>query len=421
MASSRQYDVILLGATGYTGKLTAEYITTNLPTNIKWAVSGRNQSKLTKLVDGLKALNSTRNTPDIVTISGLTASELKPVVSKTRVILNCIGPYHLYSTPVVGACAEAGTHYIDVTGETIWIREVIDKYAATAKNSGAVIIPGAGVESAPSDIIAWAATGLVRRVWDCGVMDMVASIHELRAAGASGGTLATGLSLLDHYSGKQVKDSLSNPFILSESKFRPEPTTYEKTGMQNATGVWSFPMLGTLTTSIAGNTNAAVVHRSASLTPLYYGFNFTYEEYMRASNGVIGALIHFALIIFSFLLSIAPFRMIAKAMAPKVGTGPSKEKFKNDVFEIRGVAIAEQLGKPRRAFASFRYEGNIYALTAILLAEAAMAILEKEEDIIRRHGVGFLTPSCLGEPYVEKIQKAGVKLSVKQIGDIGSK
>ncbi|ETI27118.1 hypothetical protein G647_09800 [Cladophialophora carrionii CBS 160.54] len=434
MAANRQYDIILLGATGYTGKLTAEYITTNLPTSIKWAVAGRNQSKLSALVNELKSLNSTRSPPDIITVGNLTTPDLTPVVKKTKVFLNTVGPYHLYSTPVVEACAQQGTHYLDVTGETPWVRDIIVKYEETAKKTGAIIIPEVGVESAPSDLVAYIATRLIRKVWDCGVMDVVASVHELKSSGPSGGTLATGLGLADHYSAKQMKECLTNPFVLSPTRIRPytentiyppnpEPNTYHRTGMQKLTGVWKYPRLGCLATSITAKPNEAIVHRSAGLTPYFYGFNFSYEEYMAVGSPVVGFLIHIAISLFAFLLAFPPTRALIKAFSKySPGSGPSKESTKGDVFELRAVAVAEQLAKqPRKALATFRWEGGIYHLTALLLAEAAMVILTKEEKVKKDHGAGILTPSCLGDDYLDRLGDVGVKINVQQIGDLGSK
>ncbi|OQU99243.1 hypothetical protein CLAIMM_04905 isoform 2 [Cladophialophora immunda] len=434
MAASRQYDIVLLGATGYTGKLTAEYITANLPTNIKWAVAGRNQSKLQSLVGELKSLNSTRSSPDIITVASLTTPELTPVVKKTKVLLNAVGPYHLYSTPVVEACAQQGTHYLDVTGETPWVRDIIVKYEDTAKRTGAIMIPEVGVESAPSDLVAYIATRLVRKVWDCGVMDMVASVHELKSSGPSGGTLATGLGLADYYPAKVMKQCMSDPFVLSPSHLRPftkdtiyprnpEPNTYERTGLQKLMGVWKYPRLGHLTTSITAKPNVAIVHRSAGLTPYFYGFNFTYEEYMAVASPVAGVLIHVAVVILALLLAFPPTRAILKLFSSyKPGSGPTKESTKGDVLELRAVAVAEQLAKnPRKALAHFRFEGGMYALTALLMSEAAMVILTKEEEIKKNHGAGFLTPSCLGDNYLERLENAGVKIGVQQIGDVGSK
>jgi short subunit dehydrogenase-like uncharacterized protein len=194
MAPQRELDIVLLGATGYTGKLTAEHITSHLPTSIKWAIAGRTESKLKDLASKLKSLNAQAATPQIITTT-LTASELESIAKKTKVLINVVGPYHLYSSPIVEACAKNGTHYIDATGETPWVKEMILKYEETAKKSGAIIIPEVGIESAPSDIIAFKAVQLIRKVWDCGVMDMVAAVHELNTSGASGGTLASGLGL----------------------------------------------------------------------------------------------------------------------------------------------------------------------------------------------------------------------------------
>ncbi|KIX04537.1 uncharacterized protein Z518_05407 [Rhinocladiella mackenziei CBS 650.93] len=434
MATKRQYDLILLGATGYTGKLVAEYITSSLPTNIKWAVAGRNPSKLQSLVNELKSLNSTRSTPDIITIASLTAPELSTLAKKTKVLLNTVGPYHLYSTPVVEACAQSGTHYLDVTGETPWVRDIIVKYEDTAKKTGAVLIPEVGVESAPSDLVAYIATRLIRKVWDCGVMDVVASVHELKSSGPSGGTIATGLGLMDHYPAQVMAQCMNDPFVLSPSHLRPftkeniyprnpEPNTYMRTGLQKSTGVWSYPRLGHLTTSVAAKPNQAIVQRSAGLTPYFYGFNFTYEEYMAVSSPLAGMLIHLALSLFTLFIAFPPTRAIMKMFAKyKPGTGPSKESTKGDVLELRAIAVAEQLSKtPRKAFATFRYEGSMYLLSALLLAEAAMVLLTKEEDVKNDHGSGFLTPSCLGDEYLERLGKAGVKTGVQQIGDIGSK
>lgn len=434
MANTRQYDILLLGATGYTGKLTAEYITSSLPTNIKWAVAGRNQSKLQSLVNELKSLNSTRTVPDIVTVANLSTPEMTTLAKKTKVLLNTVGPYYLYSTPVVEACAQTGTHYVDVSGETPWVRDIIVKYEETAKKSGAIIIPETGVESAPSDLVAYVATRLVRKVWDCGVMDVVASVHELKSSGPSGGTLASGLGLLEHYPARVIKQCLTDPFVLSPSQLKPytkdtiyprnpEPNTYIRTPWQKLTGVWSYPRLGHLATSITAKPNQAIVHRSAGLTPYFYGFNFTYEEYMAVGSPLVGALIHLALTILTFLIAFPPTRALLKLFVTyKPGSGPSKESTKGDVLELRAIAVAEQLAKqPRKALATFRFEGGMYQLTAILLAEAAMVLLTQEEQIKKSHGAGFLTPSCLGDEYVERLDKANVKIGVQQIGDVGSK
>ena len=114
MANSRRlYDFVLLGATGYTGRLCAEYITTHLPTNLRWVAAGRSEAKVQRVVDEINRLNPDRLQADVLTIQ-LEEYELSQLARKAKIILNCIGPYHKYSTPVVEACAENGTHYLDV-------------------------------------------------------------------------------------------------------------------------------------------------------------------------------------------------------------------------------------------------------------------------------------------------------------------
>lgn len=119
MAGSRQYECVVFGASGYTGKYTAEHITTHLPTDFKWAVAGRSQDKLKRLVDELKLLNPDRQQPEIE-IAQLEKNDLLNLAKKTKVLITTVGPYHKYGTAVVEACAETGTHYLDVTGEVPW-------------------------------------------------------------------------------------------------------------------------------------------------------------------------------------------------------------------------------------------------------------------------------------------------------------
>ena len=418
MSKGRTYDFVLLGATGYTGKLCAEYIVTSLPSSIKWAVAGRSQSKLQSLVSDLKSLNSQGAQPDVLEVQ-LTKADLDSLAKKTRIILNTIGPYHLYSTPVVEACAQSGTHYLDVTGETPWVKEIITKYQSVAKSKGAILIPEIGIESAPSDLVAYNATKLVREVWECGVMDIICAVHELKIAGPSGGTLASGLGLLGHYPAAEMRKAMTDPFYLSPSEFRPEPTTYAPPS--KVTGVFEYPRLGHLTTSITAAPNVAIVQRSAGLTPLFYGFNFTYEEYMAVASPFWGMLIHFSLLLMTFLTAIAPVRYLMKKLVTAPGAGPSASKTQSDVLEYRAIAVAEQLGKPRKAMSSMRYEGGLYKLTGIFLAEGAMALLENTDELQTKYGAGFLTPSCLGVGYIERLKKAGVQFSVKQIGETGQK
>ena len=135
-----QYDIVLLGASGYTGKYTAEHIVKQLPTDLRWAVCGRSAAKLNGIIEELKPLNPDRHLP-YVEVCTLDPRDLEALAKKTTVLINAVGPYYLFSEPVVKACAEAGTHYIDCTGEVPWVKKMIEKYEETAKKSGAIVSP----------------------------------------------------------------------------------------------------------------------------------------------------------------------------------------------------------------------------------------------------------------------------------------
>lgn len=137
-SSERKYDIVLLGATGYTGKYTAEHIATHLPTNIKWAIAGRSESKLSSYAQELKALNPDRSQPAIEVVQQ-TSNELNALAKQTKVLITTVGPFYLYGKPVVEACVNNGTHYLDCTGETPWVKDMVEQYHEKAKKTGAIV------------------------------------------------------------------------------------------------------------------------------------------------------------------------------------------------------------------------------------------------------------------------------------------
>ncbi|KAL8927502.1 MAG: hypothetical protein Q9208_002307 [Pyrenodesmia sp. 3 TL-2023] len=409
-SDSRKYDLILLGATGYTGKLCAEYIIRSLPTDLKWAVSGRSHERLAAVVQEVSAHNPDRVQP-AVEATTLSLEDLRLLVQKTRLVLNTVGPYHRYSSPVVQACAENGTHYLDVTGESPWVYEMIQKYHDLAKQNGAIIIPEIGLESSPSDLLAWSLATLFKEKLSLNTKEVVASVHELRSQ-PSGGTLATLLGLLDHYSLREVSKA-SAPWALS-----PIAGPKWSTGVPFSTkifGVRQKPNLGTLTTSITAGPNVAIVQRTWGLLggPDSYGPNFQYHEYMRVKNWLAGAIIHFALGLGLIVLAIPPLRWILQYAAHSFyapGQGASREDADEAAFELRAVAEAdEDSPNPRMAMAKFRYDGGLYYLTGVFLAEAAMVLL-KDEKLTKKLGGGLLTPAMLGQPFIDRLRNAGIVL-----------
>lgn len=331
---------------------------------------------------------------------------LKGTCQKTKVLINTVGPYHLYSTPVVQACALTGTHYVDATGETPWESEMISKFHETAQNNRAIIIPGLGIESAISDMMTWSMARIIRKKYDAGLGRVTVSVHDLGGR-PSGGTLLTVLSILDTYgiSGMAVVNKAFALSPVSGPEVQPNESLFSK-----ITGVRTTPHLGTLTSSISASVNKAVVERSWGLLEngKLYGPNFSYAEYMRVKGFVTGVLLHYAFVFGALALVFPPVRWLAKRLVTQPGQGPSKEAAAKEYLEYRAVAVADRPEpNPPRAISRFRYDGGMYYLTAILLVEAAVVILE-DPALTDRFAGGLLTPAILGQPFIDRIQKSGI-------------
>lgn len=426
---SQEYDLTVLGATGYTGKLCVEYIATSLPTNLRWAVAGRSESKLLALIEELKAIHPDRKQPGKlsywgppcviliavtgVEITSLSLKDLGQLTRKTRVLINTIGPYHLYSTPVVEACATNGTHYLDVTGESPWVLEMIRKYHETAKVNHAIIIPEIAIESAPSDLLTFALAKIIREKLSVGTKEVIGCVHEVKGA-PSGGTLATVLGLLDHYSLKEVAESsgtwASSP--VPGPKDIASPSLLSK-----LIGIRYVEGLGTLTTSVSAGPNVATVQRSWGLLDggKLYGPRFSYHEYAAVRNAFIGIIIHFVVIFGALALALAPVRWLLRKVLYAPGQGATREAANNDSIEYRAVATADQDGpNPQRAIGKMRWDGGNYYFTGVCLAEAAMVILNEGELMERLDG-GILTPAMLGQPFIDRMTKAGMAFEVEMM------
>ena len=314
----------------------------------------------------------------------------------TCIILNTIGPYHLYSTPIVEACARNGTHYLDVTGESPWVLEMIEKYNSMARANSAIIIPEIGFESAPSDMIAWSLANLFRKEYSLPTREVICTMHVIKGS-LSGGTLATILSILDNYSLRAIGRSTA-PWAMSPI---PGPLQSRATWISRLFGVRWVAQLGVLTTSLTSSTNTAIVQRSWGLLDNgnYYGPKFQYSEYLTAHNAFIGVALHFAFALSLLALTFRPVRWLVRKFVYAPGEGVHKDRTGKDITEFRAIATAdEDTEHPKQASARFRYGGGQYYLTGLLLAEAAMVILQ-EADVTQKHNGGVLTPAVLGQAF----------------------
>ncbi|PHH50481.1 Trans-acting enoyl reductase [Ceratocystis fimbriata CBS 114723] len=404
----RQYDVVLLGATGYTGRYTCEYIVKEFPPYLKWAIAGRSEQKLQKLANSLKGLDSSRELPAIE-IYDTNNEALVALVRKAFIVVTCIGPYHIYGEPIFRACAESGTHYVDVCGEVVHTKKMSDLYSTDASQSGAIMLPQCGIESAPSDISTWALAQTLQR--ELGVATGPVTISLELHGSPSGGTLATVLSILDSFSIADIKKALM-PYAWSPHS-RHNPPVTSQSWWSRLTGLRKVPGLGLLTTSIAARTDSALVERSwglmqvvPSLRPFNYGPDFSFDEYFRPSGALHGVMVHFLAVAIQVVMVIPPLRALLRSRVTQPGDGPSREQANKETVEYRGIAIPSPDTTGKRAFSRVGYTGPMYYLTGLLAMEAARVLLEVDTKL---EG-GVYTPACLGDHYTARLADHGFKL-----------
>lgn len=218
----------------------------------------------------------------------------------------------------------------------------------------------------------------------------------------------------EYYSRKELSESMK-PWALCPI---PGPTSDKPVGLYSKIfGVRVVPNLGILSSSLAAKPNEAIVQRSWGLfeSGKFYGSKFTFHEYQRAGSKLSGFASHLAITFGLLLLTLSPFRWLIKKFVYAPGQGSSKESHKKELFEYRAVATAdENVPEPHRAFSRFRWEGGLYYLTGVFLAEAAIVILQ-DNFLAENLGGGVLTPAMLGQPFIDRLKDAGVIIETELI------
>jgi len=413
----RQYDVVVFGATGYTGKYTAQHIAASLPTDLRWAVAGRSEDKLAQVVARCKQLNPDRTQPEIE-ICNLTDHDLAALAKKTFILITTVGPYGRLGEHAFKACAENGTHYLDVTGEVPYVAKMLRKHEAAARASGALMFPQIGIESAPSDLVTWSLARRIRADLDgARTADVTVSIHKMKSA-PSGGTLSTVLTILDNFTLAELRAAYE-PYAISPAK-PDRPDGVPPSLVTRATGLVTVPVLGQLTSSLAATTDAAIVQRTWGLLSTVpsrqdqaYGPRFTWRQYMKPRNWLTGIAVHYGLMFFGLVL-VTPFlRRLVAQFVTQPGDGPEASRAERDEIEYRGVAKPDLPGaEGKEAYCKAWFNGSAYLLTGILLAEAAATILEVDD--LELPG-GVYTAACLGQPFIDRLDRAGFHFETQML------
>ncbi len=406
MAKRREFDVIIWGATGFTGRLVAEYYLAQygVDGDLKWAMGGRSQNKL----EAVRADLGNDLIPLVVADSHDKAS-LDAMVQRTKVICTTVGPYALYGDELVAACVEHGTDYCDLAGETQWIRRMIDQHDEAAKASGARIVHCCGFDSIPSDI----GTFFIQQQAKESKGEYCQQVKmRLKSAkgGFSGGTYAS----MNNVMAEAAKDPaiykvLFNPYGLNpQGEMQgPDKADLKSVKFDEDVKAWIMPF-------IMAAINTRVVRRSHALQGYPYGKDFMYDEAMISGRGLSGRLKGFVgLAGLAAMMAGKPdsfYKKLVNKFFPDPGEGPSREERESGYYNFSVVGKFKDGSRIVARITGDRDPG--YGSTSKMLGESAACLAKDKRKSPRVSGV--MTPaSAMGKPLLERLQNnAGVRFSV---------
>jgi short subunit dehydrogenase-like uncharacterized protein len=406
--SARPFDLVLFGATGYTGRLVAERLARRCATRpLRWALAGRDRAKLERVRDDLATLAPDVPPPGIPTGDALDGSAMRAIAAETRIVCTTVGPYLRYGGELVAACAEHGTDYCDLTGEVPFIRSTIDAHHETAQRTGARIVHCCGFDSIPSDLGVLFLQQEMRRRYGRPAKNVTALVSM--RGGPSGGTVASVLGIIE----QAIRDPatrrlLGNPYALD-----PDPSRRGRDGADaRFVGYVRCQHVFTAPFVMAG-INTRVVRRSHALLGYPYGEDFQYREVTSVPatpRGLVAGLtLSVGLAGFVAAAAEPALRRRLERRLPAPGQGPTPEERERGHYRLR--FIGEIPGEPAmRMVAEVSDRGDPgYASTSKMLSEAALCLALDE---LPSNG-GVLTPAvCMGLTLIERLRPAGMTFKV---------
>ncbi|NHN54315.1 enoyl-ACP reductase [Calidifontibacter sp. DB0510] len=401
--TSREFDIVLFGATGFVGALTAAHLAEHAPATVRIALAGRSESKLRQV---LADLPGAPDWPVVIADSSDPAS-LRAMAERTRVVITTVGPYAKYGLPLVEACATTGTDYVDLTGEVLFHREAVDRFDAAAEASGARIVPSCGFDSVPSDLAVLFLADAASHAGDGELTET--TLYATIKGGASGGTVASAIGQADEMRGSKDKRRIVlDKFALSPDR-GAEPSGEYRDG---ATAAYSDEIRSWTAPFVMASYNTRVVRRSNALLGHRYGRGFRYRELMRTGDGLKGRATAYAVLggLGAMMGAIAvPFlRPVVDRVAPSPGEGPSAQARAKGYFRMDARSTTTSGARYQSVVAAQGDPG--YAATAVMLGEAGLALALQRDELplpAGRRGGLFTPATALGRPYADRLVAQG--------------
>lgn len=406
----RDFDLVLVGATGFVGRLTAAHLVENAPDGLRVALAGRSAERLGRLREELPS--PARAWP-LLTVDVTDPGAAADLARRTVAVATTVGPYARYGFALAEACADAGTHYADLTGEVLFVHRTVQELHDRARQSGAQIVHACGFDSVPSDLGVWLTSQRVAADGAGGLTDTELVVRRLRG-GLSGGTIdSMRQQVLAARADPQAKrvlsdrDALSDPERLSSARSPATPGARSRgrglgpVRQQPGGNRWRVPF-------VMGAFNGPIVRRSHTLTAGGYGPGFRYRELQDTGAGVRGAVRGAGTMAVlggvALGLSLAPTRAVLDRVLPAPGQGPSREQRARGAFTMEITAETGSGARYRTTVGAELDPG--YDGTAVMLGQSGLALAAGEGT-----GSGVLTPAtALGEVLVQRLRAHGFTL-----------
>jgi short subunit dehydrogenase-like uncharacterized protein len=387
--SNREYELIVYGSTGYTGRLVAEYLQGEYGDDLNWAMAGRSMDKLT-------AVRSEMGLPDSVDLIVADSSDtdsLASMCARTQAVITTVGPYQLYGEPLVKACVDAGTDYVDLSGEPAWMVDMIDRYDAKAKETGARIVHSCGFDSIPFDMGVYMLQREARAQNGKPYAQVRGRVRKMQGT-FSGGTAASFMETMKRAQKEpQILDWLKNPFSLTNGFNGPAQPSGHKPIHDADLNSWAAPF-------VMAAINTKNVHRSNALMNHIYGEDFTYDEMVMTGPGDKGE---------------AAANYVAKQDTfgdnpPKPGEGPTKEEREAGFYE---AAFYGGEGDDMMVCVVTGDKDPGYGSTSKMISEAALC-LTRDVDRETTGGGVYTSAPAMGNALIDRLEAhAGLTFKIE--------
>ena len=385
MSDAREFDIIVYGATGYTGRLVAEYLKTK--TGLKWAMAGRSANKLAEVRDLVGAVADT----PLIVADASDPDSLDAMVKRTKVVLTTVGPYQLYGNELVEACVANGTDYTDLCGEPAWMRQKIDQHNEAAKASGARIVFSAGFDSIPFDLGVLMLQKHCVESFGAPAPRVKGRVRAMKGTFSGGTAASLKATMVAASKDPAVIRYLTNPFSLAGGFEGPAQPAGNKPEYDESIGSWA-------TSFVMAPINTKNVHRTNALLGQAFGADFVYDEMMLTGPGEQGE---------AMAKHVASTPMMGGDNDPKPGEGPTKEERDTGFYDVLFIAEYPDGRTAKLSVKGDRDPG--YGSTSKMISETAIALSENQ-------GAGGVTTpgAALGETLVDRLQKyAGLSFAVE--------